>query len=37
MQGIDLDNRIYSQVENLKDFVTKIEDYLEDYNSQVKT
>lgn len=36
MQGIDVDNRIYLQVENLKDFVVKIEDYLEDYNSAVK-
>lgn len=37
MGGIDVDNRIYSQVENLKDFVSKIEEYLEDYNSSVKT
>lgn len=37
MGGIDVDNRIYAQVENLKDFVSKIEDYLEDYNSAVKT
>jgi dynein heavy chain len=36
MQGIDVDNRVYQQVENLKDFVSKIEDYLEDYNSAVK-
>lgn len=35
-QGIDVDNRIYQQIENLKDFVTKIEDYLEEYNSAVK-
>ncbi len=37
MQGIDVDTRIYAQVENLKDFVSKIEEYLEDYNSMVKT
>ena len=37
MQGIDMDNRIYQQVENLKDFISKVEDYLEDYNSAVKT
>lgn len=37
MGGIDVDNRIYQQVENLKDFVSKIEEYLEDYNSSVKT
>lgn len=37
MQGIDVENRIYAQVENLKDFVSKIEDYLEEYNSAVKT
>ena len=32
-----MDNRIYQQVENLKDFISKVEDYLEDYNSAVKT
>lgn len=37
MQGIDVENRIYSQVEDLKVFVTKIEEYLEEYNSSVKT
>jgi dynein heavy chain len=37
MQGIDVENRIYAQVENLKDFVSKIEEYLEEYNSSVKT
>jgi len=37
MQGIDVETRIYAQVENLKDFVGKIEEYLEEYNSQVKT
>lgn len=37
MQGIDVETRIYQQVENLKDFVTKIEEYLEEYNGSVKT
>ncbi len=37
MGGIDVENRVYLQVENLKDFVSKIEGYLEDYNSSVKT
>jgi dynein heavy chain, axonemal len=37
MQGIDVETRIYAQVENLKDFVSKIEEYLEEYNSSVKT
>lgn len=37
MQGIDVDNRLYQQIDNLKNFVSKIEDYLEDYNSSVKT
>jgi dynein heavy chain, axonemal len=37
MGGIDVENRIYCQVENLGDFVRKIEDFLEDYNSAVKT
>jgi dynein heavy chain len=37
MQGIDVENRIYTQVDNLKDFVGKIEEYLEEYNSAVKT
>lgn len=36
MGGIDVDNRVYQQVENLKEFVAKIEEYLEDYNSTVK-
>ena len=36
MQGIDVETRIYAQVENLKDFVNKIEEYLEEYNSSVK-
>jgi dynein heavy chain, axonemal len=37
MQGIDVETRIYAQVENLKEFVSKIEEYLEEYNSSVKT
>jgi dynein heavy chain len=37
MQGIDVETRIYAPVENLKDFVSKIEEYLEEYNSSVKT
>jgi dynein heavy chain len=37
MQGIDVETRIYAQIENLKDFVSKIEEYLEEYNSSVKT
>jgi dynein heavy chain, axonemal len=36
MQGIDVETRIYAQVENLKDFVSKIEEYLEEYNGSVK-
>jgi dynein heavy chain len=36
MEGIDVDNRIYRQVEDLQVFVRKIEEYLEDYNSSVK-
>jgi len=36
MGGIDVENRIYTQIENLKDFVSKIEDYLEEYNSAQK-
>ena len=31
-----MENRIYTQIENLKDFVSKIEDYLEEYNSAQK-
>lgn len=37
MQGIDVETRIYAQIENLKDFVSKIEEYLEEYNTSVKT
>jgi dynein heavy chain len=36
MQGIEVETRVYAQVENLKDFVTKIEEFLEEYNSSVK-
>ena len=37
MEGIESETRIYRQVDDLKKFVTKIEDYLEEYNSSVKT
>ena len=36
MGSIDSENRIYQQLEDLKHFVTKIEDYLEDYNGSQK-
>jgi dynein heavy chain len=36
MDGIDVETRVYKQIEDLKVFVSKIEDYLEDYNSSVK-
>lgn len=36
MDGIDVETRVYRQIEDLKVFVSKIEDYLEDYNSSVK-
>ena len=36
MDGIDVETRFYRQIEDLKVFVSKIEDYLEDYNSSVK-
>ena len=36
MSGIDSDQRPYQQIVDLKDFVTKIEDYLDDYNSGQK-
>mmetsp|Transcript_9667 Transcript_9667/g.9379 ORF Transcript_9667/g.9379 Transcript_9667/m.9379 type:complete len:205 (+) Transcript_9667:3190-3804(+) len=36
LNGIDTDNRIYQQVVDLKDFVKRIEDFLEDYNGSVK-
>ena len=37
MDGIETENRIYRQVEDLKVFVQKIEGFLEEYNSAVKT
>lgn len=36
MEGIESENRVYKQVEDLKKFVAKIEDCLEEYNSAVK-
>ena len=36
MEGIESETRIYKQVEDLKKFVSKIEDCLEEYNSSVK-
>ena len=36
MDGIDVERRVYKQIEDLKGFQTKIEEYLEDYNSAVK-
>ena len=36
MGGIDVENRIYTQIDDLKLFVRKIEDFLEEYNSSVK-
>jgi dynein heavy chain len=36
MAGIELDTRIYAQISDLKLLVTKITDYLEDYNGSVK-
>ena len=36
MGGIDVDTRVYAQIVQLNDFVKKIEDFLEDYNSAVK-
>lgn len=37
LEGIDVETRIYRQVEDLKMFQTKIEEYLVEYNGQVKT
>ena len=37
MDGIDVENRIYRQIEDLKIMQNKIEEYLDDYNSSVKT
>lgn len=36
MEGLDQDTRIYRQVKDLKAFVTKCSEYLDDYNSQAK-
>lgn len=36
MDGIDVENRVYKQIEDLKGFQTKIEEYLDDYNGAVK-
>ena len=33
MDGIDVDTRVYKQIEDLKHMQTKIEEYLDDYNS----
>jgi dynein heavy chain len=37
MEGIDVETRTYKQITDLKMFVTKVEEYLEEYNSAVKT
>jgi dynein heavy chain len=37
MGGIDVENRVYRQIEDLKILQNKIEEYLDDYNSSVKT
>ena len=37
MEGVDLEIKTYKQIEDLKVFQSKIEDYLEDYNGAVKT
>lgn len=36
MDGIDVENRVYKQIEDLKGFQTKVEEYLDDYNGTVK-
>lgn len=36
MDGIDAEPRIYRQINDLKIFVQKIEEFLEEYNSSVK-
>lgn len=36
MGGIDTENRIYAQIVDLKSLVSKIEEYLEEYNNGVK-
>jgi len=37
MDGIDVETRVYRQIEDLKALQTKIEEYLMEYNGQVKT
>jgi len=37
MDGIDSDTRLYRQVPDLKVLVMKVDEFLEDYNSMVKT
>jgi dynein heavy chain, axonemal len=37
MEGIDVETRVYRQVPDLKGLVAKVTEYLEDYNSAVKT
>jgi len=37
LEGIDVETRIYKQIEDLKLFQTKIEEYLVEYNGQIKT
>ena len=37
MDGIDVEQRVYRQIEDLKIMQNKIEEYLDDYNSSVKT
>jgi dynein heavy chain, axonemal len=36
MDGIDVENRVYRQLEDLRSMQNKIEEYLADYNSAVK-
>ena len=36
MDGIDVETRVYRQIEDLRGMQSKIEDYLEDYNSTFK-
>lgn len=36
LDGNDIENRVYKQVIDLKGFVAKIEEYLEDYNGMHK-
>ena len=37
MDGIDVETRVYRQIDDLKILQNKIEEYLDDYNSSVKT